>query len=140
MTYYYYNTYFKKAHYKFVEFESFEVRYTKGDALLYEYNSKTGILKTRISADSIKTSTIKLSTETLKSIHQKMWDQMFFDMPNKLTVTDKAGVEAPRYFLQMNYLKKSKSVTWDENYPRDPFVDKLGELKKFIENRIEESQ
>ncbi|SMO49492.1 hypothetical protein [Solitalea koreensis] len=140
MTYYYYNTYFKKAHYKFVEFENFEVRYTKGDLLLYDYDSKTGILKTRVTPDSISTKTIKLSPETLKSIHQKMWDLMFFDTPDHLTVADQPGTDAPRYFLEMNYQKKSKSVTWDENYPKNHYTDKIGELKKFIETRIEENQ
>ncbi|AFD06336.1 hypothetical protein [Solitalea canadensis] len=139
MVYYYYTAYFMKAHYKIVEFDHIEVKASIGDKVAYDYNSKTQLLKYRNEQDSLITEKVVLPEATIKEIHQKMWDQMFFDMPDQMI----GGPEAttPRYFINMCYQKKCKSIVWDDKAMQKPqYMERVRELKKFIETKIEESE
>ncbi|WP_133159346.1 hypothetical protein [Solitalea longa] len=139
MGYYYYTAYFKKMHYKIVEFDHVEVKFTKGDEVGYEYNSKTQLLKYRNEQDSLITQKVELPKEAIKEIHQKMWDNMFFDMPDQMIGGDVATT--PRFFIEMCYQKKCKSITWDEKANEKPqYMERVRELKQFIESKIEENE
>src|SRR5262245_16911911 len=97
MVYYYYTAYFAKAHYKFAEFDHIEVKASIGNKVAYDFNSKTQTLKFRNENDSLITEKVVLPDSILKLIHQKMWDQMFFDMPEQMI----GGAEAstPRFYI-----------------------------------------
>ncbi|UKJ09165.1 hypothetical protein [Solitalea lacus] len=139
MGYYYYTAYFKKMHYKMVEFDHLEVKFTKGNEVGYEYNSKTQELRYRNNQDSLIIEKVTLTPEAIKEIHQKMWDLMYFDMPDQMIGGSQATT--PRFFINMCYTQKCKSITWDEQAAEKPqYMERVRELKNFIESKIEESE
>jgi len=120
---YYYTRMLKNAPYKFTEFKSIVFKYGNGDSLINIYDSNTGNYQYLNKRDSLKKITVLLTRDELLYLHRKASDLGFWDFPSKELGTDTIkvnGQKPPRYFIEFNYLRKSKKVIFDEAFDGDP--------------------
>ena len=120
---YYYAHMFKNAPYKFGEFKSMVFQYGTADSMLNKYDSKTGEYQYVNAHDSIIKMNLHLPKEQLLYLHRKAAELGFWDWPSDErgdTTVRRNGVKAPRYFMQFNYQRKSKTITFDESFIGDP--------------------
>jgi hypothetical protein len=153
--FYYYGMMVKNAPYKFVEFESIVFKYGDGDSLLNKYNSKTGEYQFVNSRDSVIHSHLKLTKDDLLYLHRKAADLGFWDFPNHI-VADSMAIHtldrptlaaypkfgnAPRYYIQFNYKRKSKTVYYDDAYSDNPKLkDAAQRLIREIQDKLKEAE
>lgn len=113
--FYYYGMMIKNAPYKFSELESIRFEYGIGDSLRNKYDSKTGNYQFVNRRDLLVKMTMKLTNDDLLYLHRKAADLGFWDFPAKELGND-TTVKAPKFLIQFNYKRKSKTVLYDENY------------------------
>jgi hypothetical protein len=139
---YYYGMMIKNAPYKFSEFDSVVFEYGKGDSLVNKYNSKTGEYQYIDRANKLVKTHLKLSQDQLRYLHHKAADLGFWNFPSR-EVNDSlknAPVKPPRYLMQFNYKRKSKTVLFDEAFDGDPKLKDANErMIKEIEKVIDEA-
>ena len=132
---YYYAHVFKNAPYKFSEFKSFSVQWGPGNNLINKYDSRTGAYQFIDSHDSLVKMNVHLPKEELLYLHKKASELGFWDWPSVEmgdTTEKRGGQRPPRYVMQFNYQRKSKTVTFDESY----FIDTR--LKQANEQMVKE--
>ncbi len=118
---YYYSIMIKNAPYKFTEFESFSYKFGTRDSLLNSYDSKTGTYQYVNDRDSVVKTNLKLNKDDLLYLHRKAAMLGFWDFPKEETGDSvKTGRQPLRYVIEFKYQRKSKRVTFDENYDNDP--------------------
>lgn len=136
---YYYGIMIKNAPYKFAEFDSIVFKYGDGDTLLNIYNSKTGEYQYVNSRDSVVHKTLKLRNDDLLYLHRKAADLGFWNFPEHIAPDSLNAVtaKAPRYFIQFNYKRKSKTVFFDDAYDGSPQLKDAAErLVREIEGKL----
>jgi hypothetical protein len=119
---YYYAHVFKNAPYKFTEFQSIVFQYGDGDSLVNKYNSSTGAYQYLNKRDSLIKTTLFLTKDDLLYLHRKAAELGFWDFPSVELNSDTAqfkGTKPPRYFIEFNYLRKSKKVLFDASFNGD---------------------
>ncbi|WP_261380960.1 hypothetical protein [Mucilaginibacter pallidiroseus] len=123
----------KNAPYKFSELESIRFEFGYNDSLLNKYNSATGDYQYVNRRDSVIKMNLKLNNDDLLYLHRKAAELGFWDFPaNELK---KDSVErSPRYLIQFNYKRKSKTVIYDAAYQgNEKLVDANQRLIKEIQ-------
>ncbi len=134
--FYYYGMMISNAPYKFTELQSIVLRYGTRDNLVNQFNSKTGEYDYLNNRDSLIRTKVRLSSDDLLYLHRKAAELGFWNFPaNERGDTAEAiSKTAPRYFIQFNYQRKSKTVVYDANYAGD------SKLKDANERVIKEIQ
>ena len=116
---YYYGMVFKNAPYKFTEFKSLVFKYGVRDSLVNSYNSETGVYQYLNNRDSLVKKQVFLKKSELLYLHRKASDLGFWNFPANETTADSTnhkGVKPTRFVMQFNYQRKSKTITFDENF------------------------
>ncbi|MEY3678342.1 MAG: hypothetical protein RI924_483 [Bacteroidota bacterium] len=126
---YYYGIMIKNAPYKFSEMESITLKYGLGDSLVNQYDSKTGVYQYVNEQDSLVQSNVKLTKDDLLYLHRKAVDMGFWNFPADMTAKERKYPNAPRYYLEFNYERKSKAVYFDLDYQGN---EKLQEAAKIL--------
>lgn len=126
---YYYGIMIKNAPYKFAEMESITLKYGLGDSLVNQYDSKTGVYQYLNDQDSLVKVPVKLSKDDLLYLHRKAVDLGFWNFPEDMTVQEQKHPNAPRYYLEFNYQRKSKVIHFDLDYQGN---DKLKNAAKTL--------
>ncbi|WP_240663317.1 hypothetical protein [Mucilaginibacter limnophilus] len=133
----------KNAPYKFTEFKSIEFEYGTGDSLLNKFNSATKQYQYVNSRDSVIKTQLYISRDELLYLHRKAAELGFWDFPAN-EINNKDGKATPgitRYKIQFNYLRKTKTVLFDENFAGDPkLVDANNRLIKEIERVLNDAE
>lgn len=137
---YYYGMMIKNAPYKFSEFQSVQFQYGYGDSLLNKYDSKTGDYQFVNTRDSVIKMHLKLTKDDFLYLHRKAADLGFWDFPAKELNTE-TKVRSPRYLIQFNYKRKSKTVMFDAAYDgNDKLKDANERLIKEIQKVLDEAE
>jgi len=135
---------FKNAPYKFTEFKSIVFKYGVRDSLLNSYNSETGEYQYLNRHDSLVKMHLFLKKSELLYLHRKASDLGFWNFPSNETTPDssnKQGMKPPRYIIQFNYQRKSKTVTYDANFVGpDKLTEANGMMIKEIETVLNEAE
>ena len=129
----YYAQVFKNAPYKFSEFKSIVFQYGTPDSMLNRYDSNTGDYQYVNAHDSVIKIKLHLPKEQLLYLHRKAAELGFWDWPSDErgdTTVRHNGQKAPRYFMQFNYQRKSKTITFDESFIGDPRLKAANENMK----------
>lgn len=136
--FYYYGMMVKNAPYKFSEFESITFKYGLGDSLINTYDSKTGSYHYLNDKDSLVMTRVKLSKDELLYLHRKAAQYGFWDFPSDLTAPSNAtNKNAPHYFIEFSYQRKTKKVLFDVNYSgNEKLKDAVRDLIEIISNTI----
>jgi hypothetical protein len=138
--FYYYGMMIKNAPYKFSEFQSIQFQYGYGDSLLNKYDSKTGDYQFVNTRDSVIKMHLKLTKDDFLYLHRKAADLGFWDFPAKELNTD-TKVRSPRYMMQFNYQRKSKTVVFDAAYDgNDKLKDANERLIKEIQKVLQDAE
>src|SRR5690606_24086173 len=102
---------------RFAEFESIVFNYGEGGELVNQYDSKTGHYQYLTKKDSLVQTTLHLSQDDLLYIHRKAVDLGFWNLPDEMLADDTVGAgKTVRFYLEMNYKEKSKSLLLDANF------------------------
>lgn len=130
---YYYSQMIKNAPYRFTDFQSIELKYGTGGEMVNQYNSQTGEYQYLDRQDSLIVKNLKLRKEDMLYIHRKAAELGFWNLPDEMLATAEGDIDSTStyFFLQLNYLEKSKSVFVDVNFPGNPKM--LGTAKSVIE-------
>ena len=126
---YYYGIMIKNAPYKFSGMESITLKYGLGDSLVNQYDSKTGLYQYINEQDSLVQTKVKLSKDDLLYLHRKAVDMGFWNFPEDMRAKESKIPNAPRYYLEFKYQRKSKTVYFDLDYQGN---DKLKEAAKIL--------
>ncbi len=123
----YYVQVFQNAPYKRQEFKSFVFKYGTKDKMVNYYNSATGEYNYLNKHDSLIKTHLVLEKADIDSLHKYASHLGLWDFPSDETnnnTKDPRYNTAPRYYIEFNYTKKSKKVTFDDNfYGPDKLVD-----------------
>jgi hypothetical protein len=115
-----YGRIFKSAPYSFSELKSFVFKYGPGDSLVNQYNSSTGDYQYIDKTGKIVKKKFYLSTKDLLYLHHKAVEIGFWDFPaneQDADTTFKKDRESFKFFIQLNYKRKSKTVLFSTSYP-----------------------
>jgi len=129
----YYAQVFKNAPYKFSEFKSIVFQYGTPDSMLNKYDSRTGEYQYVNAHDSVIKMNLHLPKEQLLYLHRKAAELGFWDWPSDErgdTTIRHNGQKTPRYFMQFNYQRKSKTIIFDESFIGDPRLKAANENMK----------
>jgi hypothetical protein len=130
----YYTHVFKNAPYDFKEFKSFVIKYGTRNNMVNYYNSATGQYDYLNKNDSLIKSHLQLTNADLDSLHRNAADLGLWDFPDKETSGDTTNSSlVPRYYIEFNYKRKSKQVTYDANFIGPP---KLVEANRALIGKI----
>jgi len=132
---YYYSIMIKNAPYKFVEFDSFSYQFGPRNGPQNSYDSKTGNYQYVDDRDSLVKSNLRLTKDDLLYLHRKAAMLGFWDFPvNETGDSVKTGRQPLRYIIEFKYKRKSKRVTFDQNYEGDPkLIDANEKMIKEVE-------
>lgn len=140
---YYYSIMIKNAPYKFAEFESITLKYGLGDSLINTYDSKTGNYQYVNTRDSLIKTNVKLTKDDLLYLHRKAVEMGFWDMPERLSGEGSPGYNrnAPHYYLEFKYQRKSKHVLFDTEYHQNPKIrDAASQLIDEVSKMINDAE
>jgi hypothetical protein len=139
---YYYGMMVKNAPYKFADFQSIVFKYGKGDSLVNMYNSKTGEYQYMTKSGELIKKHLRVSKDELLYLHRKASDLGFWNFPvNEMPADTVAKNAAPRYMIQFNYAKKSKTVMYNDAFDGDPSLkDANQRLIKEIQKVLDEAE
>ena len=115
----YYNQLFAPSPYDFSEFRSIVFKYGEGDSLVNQYNSATGDYQYLNRQNRLVKTHLYLTRNDLLYLHRKAAELGFWDFPAKELNTDTAannGAKPFKYFIELNYRQKTKTVLFDANY------------------------
>ena len=141
--FYYYGMMVKNAPYKFAEFDSIVFKYGDGDSLLNRYNSKTGEYQFVNSRDSVVHMHLKLNNSDLLLLHRKAADLGFWDFPVHIDADSLTPGfnKAPKYYIQFNYKRKSKTVLYNAAYNDNAKLKEAADLLvKQIKTKLAEAE
>jgi len=139
----YYNQIFASSPYDFSEFKSILFKYGEGDSLVNQYNSATGEYQYLNRQNMLVKTNLYLTGNDLLYLHNKASEVGFWNFPCKELNTDttnSSGAKPFKYFIEFNYLHKTKTVLFDANYQGSPqLADANRLLIKEIESVISEA-
>ncbi len=139
----YYRQIFRPSPYDFSEFKSIVFKYGEGDSLGNQYNSETGEYQYLNRSNQLVKTQMYLTRNDLLYLHRKAAELGFWDFPAKELNTDTTntnGVKHFRYFIELNYGQKTKTVLFDANYDGpQQLVEANRLLIKEIESVINEA-
>lgn len=120
--FYYYSIMLKNAPYRFSDFENIVLKYGTGEELVNQFDTRTGHFQYLNSQDSLVADTIRLRKDDLLYLHRKAAELGFWNLPDDMTTEGRVATDGPvpRFYLQFNYLEKSKEVTLDADFPGNP--------------------
>ena len=133
---YYYSVMVKNAPYKFIEFENITLKAGLGNNFDKTFSSKSMQYQYVDQRDSTVKMRVKISKDDLLYLHRKASDLGFWNWPEKM-IGDTSG-KSPRYLLQFDYQRKSKTIMIDAAYnSNNKLRDAALELVKTVDKTIE---
>lgn len=135
----YYAPIIRNAPFKAKEFVSIKYKWGVGDSLENSYNSVTGEYKYLDDKDSLIIKHIKLSARDKKFLDSNADEQGFWNLPSIVanSENDLKSSKAVRYYMEFNYQKKSKVVTYLSDFDGNPKMkDAAVQMQKIIEQTI----
>lgn len=118
--FYYYGMMVKNAPYKFSEFESLTFKYGAGNNLINQYDSRTQNYQYVTKTDSLIKKKVKLTKDDLLYLHRKAAQLGFWDFPSEvLNTSETSNSASPRYYIELKYQRKTKTVLFDRDYNGD---------------------
>lgn len=139
----YYTPMFRNAPYKLKEFESIELKWGVGNTLQNTYNSATGDYQYVNAKDSVIRTNVKLRKNDILYLHSKANEIGFWNFPDVIVNqgADLNSTEVPRYVMQFNYKKKSKTVIYMADYNEIPKLQKLAaQMKTLLQQSINDAE
>lgn len=117
---YYYSAMVKNAPYRYSDFDHIEITYGFPDSMLNHFNSKTQEYDYLTKDNKLVEDSLKLRDNDLLYLHRKAQELGFWNLPDDMTVDlskRAAGERKPRYKLTFAYKEKTKTVTFDPDFP-----------------------
>lgn len=139
----YYAPIIRNASYQAKEFVSFEYKWGAGNNLENSYNSATGEYRYLNNHDSLIVKQIKMSPKDFKYLDSVADVQGFWNLPALVANkgTDLKTTKAPRYFMQFNYKRKTKTVTFLQDFnENDKMKSAVGAMQKTIALLLDEQE
>lgn len=135
----YYAPIIRNAPFKAKEFVSITYKWGVGDSLENSYNSVTGEYKYLDDKDSLIIKNIKLSERDKKFLDSNADEQGFWNLPSIVANNEEdiKTSKALRYYMEFNYQKKSKIVTYLSDFDGNPKMkDAVVQMQKIIEQTL----
>jgi hypothetical protein len=133
----YYDQIFAPSPYDFSEFKSIVFKYGEGDSLVNQYNSATGEYQYLNRQNQLVKTRLYLTRNDLLYLHRKAAELGFWEFPAKELNTDTTsndGAKPFKYFIELNYRQKTKTVLFDANYDGP---QKLADANRLLIREIE---
>ncbi|MGF1924095.1 MAG: hypothetical protein ACQUHE_07935, partial [Bacteroidia bacterium] len=129
----------RNAPFKAKEFVSVKYQWGVGDSLENSYNSATGEYRYLNNNDSLIVRNIKLTERDKKFLDSNADEQGFWNLPS-IVANDEADIKSGkivRYYMEFNYQKKTKAVTYLSNFNGNPRMKSAAaQMQKIIEQTI----
>ncbi|RZK42104.1 MAG: hypothetical protein EOO90_08480 [Pedobacter sp.] len=139
----YYAPIIRNAPFKAKEFVSLKYAWGVGENLENSYNSATGEYKYLDKNDSLIIKNIKLSERDKKFLDSNADEQGFWNLPD-VVANSEADVKSDRvlrYYMEFNYEKKSKVVTYVSNFNGNPRMKgAAAQIQKIIEQLLVDTE
>ena len=135
----YYAPIIRNAPFKAKEFVSITYKWGVGNKLENSYNSVTGDYKYLDDKDSLIIKHVKLSERDKKFLDSNADEQGFWNLPSIVANNeeDVKSSKAVRYYMEFNYQKKSKIVTYLSDFDGNPRMkDAAAQMQKIIEQTL----
>ncbi len=135
----YYAPIIRNAPFKAKEFVSLTYKWGVGDSLENSYNSATGEYRYLNMNDSLIIRNIKLTERDKKFLDSNADEQGFWNLPTIVANDEKAikSSKAVRYYMEFNYQKKSKMVTYFSDFDGNPRMKgAVAKMQKIIEQTL----
>jgi len=131
---YYYTTLIHHAPFRYDQFTKLEYRTYRNGKLRTLINSQTGEYTYYNRKDSLVHAHMDMNKASLKEIHEKMRDILFWDMPLVAgDSTQKHRADVTLVYIKADYQRASKTVWWQKNYFADITLDgRMEELCRLI--------
>jgi len=135
----YYAPIIRNAPFKAKEFVSITYKWGVGDSLENSYNSATGEYRYLNKNDSLIIKNIKLTERDKKFLDSNADEQGFWNLPS-IVANNEVDIKSPkilRYYMEFNYKKKSKVVTYLSDFDGNPRMKgAAAQMQKIIEQTI----
>lgn len=139
----YYAPIIRNAPFKAKEFVSINYKWGVGNRLENSYNSATGEYRYLDKNDSLIIKNIKLSQRDKKFLDSNADEQGFWNLPSIVANNEndiKSG-KIVRYYMEFNYEKKSKVVTYLSNFNGNPRMKgAAAQIQKIIEQMLNDKE
>lgn len=135
----YYAPIIRNAPFKAKEFVSLKYRWGVGAHLDNSYDSSTGVYQYLNDADSLIVKQIKLTPADTKLLDSVADRQGFWNLPIEIANSEEdiKASKAVRYYMEFNYKKKSKIVTYVSDFKGTPKMkDAAAQMQKVIEQTL----
>lgn len=129
----------KQGPYQVVDFDNLTYKWGIGDTLANVYDAKTGNYQYLNAKDSLVKTNVKLRSNNIIYIHNKLNEIGFWNMPS--VIKNKSGVsnEVLRYEFELVYGKNRKKVIYYTDYDENQELRvKAKEVQQLISQTIEE--
>ncbi|SFG78789.1 hypothetical protein [Pedobacter insulae] len=136
----YYFISLKKAPYTVASFKSFTFKWGTSSNLENAYLSSDGSYHYLNNRDSLIETRVKLRTNDIIFIHNKINELGLWELPNIVGKPNSKG-NSPVYELQFNYEQKSKKITIYSDFDQDPqLLDSAMRIVELIQQTINEAE
>ncbi|MCY1533141.1 hypothetical protein D9M68_684540 [compost metagenome] len=135
----YYAPIIRNAPFKAKEFVSLKYRWGVGTHLDNSYDSSTGVYQYLDQDDSLIVKHIKLTAADTKLLDSVADRQGFWNLPPQIAnkEEDIKASKSVRYYMEFNYKKKSKIVTYVSDFKGTPKMkDAAAQMQKVIEQTL----
>ncbi len=135
----YYAPIIRNAPFKAKEFVSITYKWGVGENLENSYNSATGEYKYLDDKDSLIIKHVKLTERDKKFLDSNADEQGFWNLPSVVANNeeDTKSSKAVRYYMEFNYQKKSKIVTYFSDFDGNPRMKgAAAQMQKIIEQTL----
>lgn len=136
----YYVISLKKAPYAVSDFESFTYKWGMGDDFENSYSSLSGDYQYLNSRDSLVKTNVRLRSNDIIFIHNKVNELGFWNLPNTIGKASVLG-ESVVCEIEFNYKGKSKKVTFHNNEDKHPgLLDSAKQIRDVLQQAIDEAE
>ena len=135
----YYAPIIRNAPFKAKEFVSITYKWGVGENLENSYNSATGEYKYLDDKDSLIIKHVKLTERDKKFLDSNADEQGFWNLPSVVANNEEdiKSSKAVRYYMEFNYQKKSKIVTYLSDFDGNPRMKGApAQMQKIIEQTL----
>lgn len=130
----------KKAPYSVANLESFTCKWGTSNHFVNSYSSITGDYFYLSNRDSLIKTNIKLRSNELIFIHNKINELGFWNLPS-IIGTKKPNSNAPIYEVQFNYKERSKKLTIYSDFEENPLLlDSAMHVVTTVQQVIDEAE
>ncbi|MEJ5995358.1 hypothetical protein WG904_13105 [Pedobacter sp. Du54] len=130
----------KRAPYPVANFESFSLKWGTVDSLQNTYSSANGIYTYLNNSDSLIRTQVKLRSNEIIFLHNRINELGFWNLPNKIG-EKKPNSKASFYELQFNYKEKSKKITVYSDFDENPLLlDSAMQIITLVQQAIDEAE